>query len=98
MDEHLITLELKVKNHPGVMMHIVSLFARRAFNLEAIACFPCRDRQFSRIWLRVVEDARLGQIVAQLEKLVDVIDVIQHPVSHEAFVKLESFFTEKNSQ
>ena len=95
MDGHLITLELKVNNHPGVMMHIVSLFARRAFNLEAIACFPCRDRQFSRIWLRVLDDARVGQIVAQLEKLVDVIDVIQHPVSHESFVKLESFFTKE---
>ena len=33
-------LELHVRNHPGVMSHITGLFARRAFNLEAIVCLP----------------------------------------------------------
>ena len=96
MDTQLITLELKVNNHPGVMMHIVSLFARRAFNLEGIACFPCRDKAYSRIWLRVFDDSMLGQIVSQLEKLVDVLEVVRHPVLHESFVRLEKFFNQED--
>jgi acetolactate synthase I/III small subunit len=97
MKSDLITLELKVNNHPGVMMHVVSLFARRAFNLEGIACLPCQDTAYSRIWLRLLQDSRIGQIVSQLEKLVDVLEVVQHPVSHESFVKLESFFTQEEN-
>lgn len=95
MNSQLITLELKVNNHPGVMMHIVSLFARRAFNLEGIACVPCRDKTYSRVWLRVIEDSMVEQIVSQLEKLVDVLEVVQHPVSHESFVRLETFFSQR---
>lgn len=96
MNSKLLTLELKVINHPGVMMHIVSLFARRAFNLEGIACIPCADRIHSRIWLRVMDDSKLNQIVSQLDKLVDVLEVERHPVAHEAFVRLESFFNNPN--
>ena len=88
----LVTIELDVRNHPGVMMHIVGLFARRAFNLEGIACFPSRDATRSRVWLRVYEDANLVQVMRQLEKLVDVEQVCLHPASHEAFVKMEQFF------
>ena len=88
----LVTLELKVNNHPGVMMHIVSLFARRAFNLEGIACFPSQDGIHSRIWLRVFEDQKLEQIQLQLEKLVDVLEVSKHPATHEAFARMEAFF------
>ena len=36
----LTVLELRVRNHPGAMSHITGLFARRAFNLEAILCVP----------------------------------------------------------
>ena len=90
----LVTLELNVINHPGVMMHVVSLFARRAFNLEGIACFPSRDGIHSRIWLRVFEDEKLSQIQLQLEKLIDVVSVALHPATHEAFQRMETFFAE----
>ncbi len=90
----LATLELKVINHPGVMMHVVSLFARRAFNLEGIACFPSRDGIHSRIWLRVFEDDKLPQIQLQLEKLIDVVSVALHSATHEAFQRMETFFAE----
>jgi acetolactate synthase-1/3 small subunit len=94
MSATLSTLELKVHNHPGVMMHVVSLFARRAFNLEGIACLPCRDPLFSRIWLRVAETDKLAQVMVQLEKLVDVVEVRCHGIDHQVFVRLEAFFNE----
>ena len=86
------TLELKVNNHPGVMLHVVGLFSRRAFNLEGIACLPCRDDRFSRMWLRVKNDSKLPQIVEQLKKLHDTQEVREHEASHEAFERLEQFF------
>jgi acetolactate synthase I/III small subunit len=94
-ERQLVTIELDVRNHPGVMMHIVSLFARRAFNLEGIACFPRRDATRSQVWLRVYEDSHLVQVMRQLEKLVDVQQVRLHPASHEAFLKMEAFFRDE---
>ena len=70
-------LELRVHNHPGAMSHITGLFARRAFNLEAIVCVPEPDRNNSRLLLLVADDPKLEQMKRQLAKLHDVLDVCQ---------------------
>ena len=68
-------LELRVRNHPGTMSHVTGLFARRGFNLEAIACAPLPDRATSCILLLVSNEPRLAQVERQLEKLHDVLAV-----------------------
>ena len=68
-------IELEVQNHAGVMSHITGLFSRRGFNLEGILCGPLRDRSQSRMFLMVNEDRRLAQLIKELEKLYDVLDV-----------------------
>lgn len=79
-------LELLVQNHPGVMVHVASLFARRAFNLEGILCGPLKDSTLSRMLLLVGEQVRLDQVVQQLEKLHDVLEVNERPeISPELF-------------
>lgn len=85
-------LELAVRNHPGVMTHVCGLFARRAFNVEGILCMPVGDGSESRIWLLVLDDARLPQMVRQVEKLEDVIRVSRHGTDHKVFEGLEAFF------
>ncbi|GAA5233391.1 acetolactate synthase small subunit [Verticiella sediminum] len=85
-------LEIDVANHPGVMSHVVGLFARRAFNVEGILCLPVDDGRCSRIWLRVHEDARLAQMIRQLEKLEDVAAVRRHHGGHAVFTRLGAFF------
>ncbi len=75
-------------------MHVCSLFARRAFNMDGILCMPTSDESKSRMWLRVLEDGRLSQVVSQLEKLEDVYSVCEHGASHEVFAKLEIYFKE----
>jgi acetolactate synthase-1/3 small subunit len=85
-------LEIEVNNHPGVMSHVVGLFARRAFNVEGIACMPVGDGRRSRIWLLVNEDLRLPQVERQLEKLEDVLAVRRHGAEHAVFERLEEFF------
>ncbi|SKA81057.1 acetolactate synthase, small subunit [Paucidesulfovibrio gracilis DSM 16080] len=84
-------LELDVRNHPGVMTHICGLFARRAYNVEGIACVPLGDGTTSRAWLLVNEDERLEQVVKQVEKLQDVMEVRRHDGGHGVFENLQPF-------
>lgn len=87
-------LQLTVSNHPGVMSHVMGLFARRAFNVDGILCLPLPDPSRSGIWLRVREDNRLEQVVRQIQKLADVHEVRRHPATHAVFQDLERFFAE----
>ncbi len=57
------------------MSHICGLFSRRAFNVEGIFCQPIGDGKQSRIVLVVHEDERLEQLIRQLRKLEDVIEI-----------------------
>ena len=85
-------MEIDVNNHPGVMSPVVGLFSRRAFNVEGILCLPVGDGHQSRIWLLVNEDARLAQMIRQVDKLEDVIAVRRHHADHAVFSELEAFF------
>ena len=85
-------LELDFNNHAGVMSHVVSMFSRRAYNVEGILCMPVGNGSTSRVWLMVNEDGRLEQMVKQLEKLEDVLAVRRHGAEHEVFERLEDFF------
>jgi acetolactate synthase-1/3 small subunit len=85
-------VELEVVNHAGVMSHVVGLFSRRAFNLEGILVMPVGDGARSRIWLRVADQARLEQMIRQVEKLEDVLRVHRHGAGHEVFERIEEFF------
>lgn len=71
----LTALHLVVNNHPGVMSHVCGLFARRAFNLEGILVTPAAEDGTCDVWLLVNEDRRIIQIVNQVKKLHDVLDV-----------------------
>ncbi|MBI4517480.1 MAG: ACT domain-containing protein [Deltaproteobacteria bacterium] len=73
-----VVLRLLVRNHPGVMSHICGLFARRAFNVEGIVCLPADDvagGARSVVLLLVNKDQRLEQLVRQLAKLEDVLEI-----------------------
>ncbi len=85
-------LELAVRNHPGVMSHVCGLFSRRGYNVEGILCLPVGDGARSRIWLLVNEDTRLEQMIRQLHRLEDVLDVSRHSADHRVFVQMEEFF------
>ena len=85
-------LELDVRNHAGVMSHVVGLFSRRAYNVEGILCMPVGDGKTSRIWLTVDEDVRLEQMIRQVEKLEDVLSVHRHGAGHEVFERVRMFF------
>ena len=85
-------LRLRVRNHFGVMTHVCSLFSRRAFNLDAIICLPIGDGTQSVVLLMVNENERLDQLVRQLAKLEDVLEVNRAPELRIAFENLAGSF------
>ncbi|HWN56516.1 MAG TPA: ACT domain-containing protein [Methylomirabilota bacterium] len=80
-----VVLRLTVRNHPGVMSHVCGLFSRRSFNLDAIICVPIEDGARSEMLLLVRDRDRLEQLVLQLRKLEDVIEVSHAPALRTAF-------------
>ena len=71
-------IQLVVNNHPGVMSHIVGLFSRRAYNLDGILCAKIGNGDTSQMYLLVKKDERTEQIVKQLKKLYDVLEISVH--------------------
>lgn len=84
-------LRLVVRNHPGVMSHVCGLFSRRAFNLDGIACLPLADGTRSAIILLVNEDVRLEQLIRQLRKLEDVLQIDRAPQAQAVFAAIAGY-------
>ncbi|MGH9291231.1 MAG: acetolactate synthase small subunit [Acidimicrobiales bacterium] len=69
-------LSLLVENRAGVLSRVTALFSRRGYNIFSLAVAPTDDDAFSRISIVVdVESAPLEQVMAQLDKLVNVVDI-----------------------
>lgn len=74
------TIVTTVENKPGVLARVAGLFSRRGFNIESLAVAPTDDERFSRITFTVdVESAPLEQVVKQLNKLINVVDIRELP-------------------
>ncbi|MCH1435029.1 MAG: acetolactate synthase small subunit [Acidimicrobiales bacterium] len=72
------TIVATVENKPGVLARVAGLFSRRGFNIHSLAVAPTDDERFSRITFTVdVEGTPLDQVVKQLDKLVNVVDIQQ---------------------
>ncbi len=70
------TLSILVNDHPGVLARIAGLFSRRWFNIASITVGACEKPGLSRMTIvSRGDDAMATQMVAQLLKLVDVIEV-----------------------
>jgi acetolactate synthase I/III small subunit len=72
------TLSVLVEDKPGVLARIAGLFSRRGFNIDSLAVGPTEHPEISRMTVVVdVEDLPLEQVTKQLNKLVEVIKVVE---------------------
>ena len=72
------TLSVLVNNKPGVLARVSGLISRRGFNIESLAVGPTEHAELSRITVVVtVDDAVLEQVTKQLNKLVDVLKIVE---------------------
>ena len=76
MSKH--TLSILVENKPGILARIAALFARRGFNIDSLAVGPTEHPSVSRMTVVVdVEDQPLEQVTKQLNKLINVIKIVE---------------------
>ena len=72
------TLSVLVENKPGVLTRVAGLFARRSFNIHSLAVGPTEHEEISRITVVVdVEENPLEQVTKQLNKLINVIKIVE---------------------
>ncbi|AWS46419.1 acetolactate synthase small subunit [Streptosporangium subroseum] len=72
------TLSVLVENKPGVLARVASLFSRRGFNIDSLAVGPTEHEDISRMTIVVsVADLPLEQVTKQLNKLVNVLKIVE---------------------
>ena len=70
-------LSLLMENEAGALSRVSGLFSARAFNIESLIVAPTEDSTVSRMTVVTSgSDAIIEQITKQLNKLVDVIKVV----------------------
>ncbi|QDT15147.1 acetolactate synthase small subunit [Alienimonas californiensis] len=72
-------LSALVMNQPGVLAHVSGMLASRAFNIDSLAVGATENPRFSRMTFVIQGDDRvLEQVRKQLEKLVNVVRVLDY--------------------
>jgi acetolactate synthase-1/3 small subunit len=71
------TISVQVENKFGVLTRVAGLFSGRGYNIDTLNVGPTEDPNTSRMTIVTRgDDATLEQIVKQLNKLVDVLKVL----------------------
>lgn len=82
------TLSILMENEPGALSRVVGLFSQRGYNIESLSVAPTEDETISRLTLTTLgNDKKIEQITKQLNKLIDVIKLID--LSESAFIERE---------
>ena len=72
---HIISVLLE--NEPGALSRVVGLFSQRNYNIDSLTVAPTEDQSLSRLTVMTSgDDARIEQITKHLNKLVDVVKLV----------------------
>jgi len=70
-------LSVLIENEPGALSRVVGLFSQRGYNIESLNVAPTDDQSLSRLTLTTTgDDLKIEQITKHLNKLIDVVKVI----------------------
>jgi acetolactate synthase-1/3 small subunit len=73
------TISVLVEDKPGVLTRVAGLFAARGFNIDSLAVGPVGNDGLSRMTIVVQVDVKpLEQVTKQLNKLINVIKIVEH--------------------
>ena len=71
-------LSLLVDNQSGVLSRVSGMFSRRGYNIDSLSVGVTQDPKFSRMTVAVSGDDKiLTQIKNQLNKLEDVVEIVE---------------------
>ncbi|MDG1988278.1 MAG: acetolactate synthase small subunit [Halieaceae bacterium] len=66
-----------LENESGALSRVVGLFSQRGYNIETLNVAPTEDPTLSRLTLTTIgDDKTIEQITKQLNKLVDVVKLV----------------------
>lgn len=70
-------ISVLMENEPGALSRVVGLFSQRNYNIDSLTVAPTEDQSLSRLTLTTTgDDARIEQITKHLNKLVDVVKLV----------------------
>ena len=69
-------LSILVENKPGILFKVTHLFRSRNFNIDSISVGVTQNPEFSKMTITTIGDEKqIEQIVKQLDKMIDTIEV-----------------------
>ena len=78
-NDTLHTISVLVEDKPGVLTRVANLFSARGFNIDSLAVGPTEMPGLSRMTIVIdVETKPLEQVTKQLNKLINVIKILEH--------------------
>lgn len=70
-------ISVLMENEPGALSRVIGLFSQRGYNIDSLTVAPTEDQTLSRLTLTTRGDDKIiEQITKQLNKLVDIVKVI----------------------
>lgn len=70
-------ISVLMENEPGALSRVVGLFSQRNYNIDSLTVAPTEDISMSRLTLTTSgDDARIEQITKHLNRIVDVIKLV----------------------
>ena len=85
-------LSILVENKPGILFKITHLFRSRNFNIDSISVGVTDNPEYSRMTITTYGDEKqISQIVKQLDKMIDTVEVIQLDEQKTVFRELSIF-------
>jgi acetolactate synthase-1/3 small subunit len=70
-------ISVLMENEPGALSRVVGLFSQRNYNIDSLTVAPTEDQSLSRLTLTTSgDDARIEQITKHLNKIVDVVKLV----------------------
>ena len=90
-------LSLLVENKPGILFKVTHLFRSRNFNIDSISVGVTENPEYSRMTITTYGDEKqVDQIVKQLDKMIDTVEV-KHLDEHKTVFRELSIFKIKLS-
>ncbi|KKP67621.1 MAG: putative acetolactate synthase small subunit [Candidatus Roizmanbacteria bacterium GW2011_GWA2_35_19] len=77
------TVDIVTENKPGVLYRIAGLLTKRKINIERINAYTVKNNGISKIFFTAeIEDRIVDTLVKQIYKIIEVIEIKYHKVSH----------------
>ena len=92
-------LSIRVENKPGILFKVTNLFRARNFNIDSISVGVMENPEFSKMTITTVgTEKQIAQIVKQLDKMIDTIEVKRLDEKESVYKELALFQIKSNGE